>query len=464
MPWKARASWRNVDVLGGAAGDRADHEQRRTDHEDLAPAVEVGERAGGEQERGEAQRVGVDHPLQVGEARAELALDVGERDVHDRDVEQQDEDARDRPRRGSTTSGRGRSWSRAPAAAICMVMSSPLSAGFRQQPNHHVPNDYLRYDTLVRGFVKCLMIREVNAWVWTRPPAAGELLPGLADQPGPPDVAGRGPGHASPSAEVAAPGRRHPRVRRPARAGRRARPGPSSRSPTAIARQPHHDGQGGRRPRRPGAGRAGPQPRRPPLLRADPHRRRVRPRPGAGAGTPRTSRRRSPPVFIDRRARGAAPAPAPDPRAASWRPRHPEPLLESLALPDHAGPRPDAPRVLGRRSRRSASSPAHFGLPGRAGERPDRSRRPSWPAGSASAAPASSQMVDHLERRGLVERRRLESDRRTQVLHLLPGAEEVVTEAKAACHDGHRPSAEPRSAHVSGSGWSCCCSGSSPAS
>jgi DNA-binding MarR family transcriptional regulator len=40
------------------------------------------------------------------------------------------------------------------------------------------------------------------------------------------------------------------------------------------------------------------------------------------------------------------------------------------------------------------------------------------------------EIVDHLERRGLVERRRLDTDRRTQVLHVLPGAEEVVTEAQ----------------------------------
>ncbi len=40
------------------------------------------------------------------------------------------------------------------------------------------------------------------------------------------------------------------------------------------------------------------------------------------------------------------------------------------------------------------------------------------------------QMVDHLEQRGLVERRRLESDRRTQVLHLLPGTTEVLDRAK----------------------------------
>ena len=93
MPWKARASCEEEDVLGRAAGDRADHEERRTDHEDPAAAVEVGQRPGGEQQRGQAQRVGVDHPLQVGEAGVELVLDVGQRDVHDRDVEQQDEDA-----------------------------------------------------------------------------------------------------------------------------------------------------------------------------------------------------------------------------------------------------------------------------------------------------------------------------------------------------------------------------------
>jgi len=41
------------------------------------------------------------------------------------------------------------------------------------------------------------------------------------------------------------------------------------------------------------------------------------------------------------------------------------------------------------------------------------------------------ELVDHLERHGLVERRRLETDRRTQVLHLLPRADEVVPDAMA---------------------------------
>lgn len=41
------------------------------------------------------------------------------------------------------------------------------------------------------------------------------------------------------------------------------------------------------------------------------------------------------------------------------------------------------------------------------------------------------QLVDELEARRLVERRRLETDRRAQVIHLLPGAEERLEEALA---------------------------------
>jgi DNA-binding MarR family transcriptional regulator len=46
-------------------------------------------------------------------------------------------------------------------------------------------------------------------------------------------------------------------------------------------------------------------------------------------------------------------------------------------------------------------------------------------------APSVVELVDHLERHGLVERRRLASDRRSQELHLLPGAADVVPEAMA---------------------------------
>ena len=54
----------------------------------------VAHHPGGEQEGGQRQRVGVDHPLEVGEARVEGPLDVGEGDVHDGDVEQQHEGGR----------------------------------------------------------------------------------------------------------------------------------------------------------------------------------------------------------------------------------------------------------------------------------------------------------------------------------------------------------------------------------
>jgi DNA-binding MarR family transcriptional regulator len=45
------------------------------------------------------------------------------------------------------------------------------------------------------------------------------------------------------------------------------------------------------------------------------------------------------------------------------------------------------------------------------------------------SGPSVVELVDHLERQGLVERRRLDTDRRSQMLHLLPRAGEVVPAA-----------------------------------
>src|SRR5262249_21259851 len=47
------------------------------------------------------------------------------------------------------------------------------------------------------------------------------------------------------------------------------------------------------------------------------------------------------------------------------------------------------------------------------------------------SGPSVVEIVDHLERRGLVERRRLPTDRRTQALHVLPAAERLLPEATA---------------------------------
>lgn len=56
------------------------------------------------------------------------------------------------------------------------------------------------------------------------------------------------------------------------------------------------------------------------------------------------------------------------------------------------------------------------------------------------SGPAVVQVADGLEARGLVERRRDPGDRRTQLLHLLPGAPAVLAEATQVAHDslGHR--------------------------
>ena len=94
IPCTARAS---VSVSGDVASPHrieATVKIDQADDEDAPAADAVGERAGGQQQRGERQRVGVDHPLQVGEVRVQVALDRRQRDVHDRDVEQEHEGRR----------------------------------------------------------------------------------------------------------------------------------------------------------------------------------------------------------------------------------------------------------------------------------------------------------------------------------------------------------------------------------
>jgi hypothetical protein len=76
---------------GQAAEQRRDREESEADREHELAAEQVGQRPSGEQQRGERQRIGVDHPLDVGEARVQVGGDLGQRDVDDRDVEQQHE-------------------------------------------------------------------------------------------------------------------------------------------------------------------------------------------------------------------------------------------------------------------------------------------------------------------------------------------------------------------------------------
>ena len=71
------------------AQGRADGERDQPGGEDGAAAAAVGERARRQQRRGERERVGVDDPLQLREARVQVGPDRRQRDVDDGHVEQQ---------------------------------------------------------------------------------------------------------------------------------------------------------------------------------------------------------------------------------------------------------------------------------------------------------------------------------------------------------------------------------------
>ena len=66
-PWTPRAMIRNSGSFASAAGRRGDREQHDADQEEPLAPVEVGERAAGQHARRQAERVGVDDPLEIRE-------------------------------------------------------------------------------------------------------------------------------------------------------------------------------------------------------------------------------------------------------------------------------------------------------------------------------------------------------------------------------------------------------------
>ena len=70
----------------GAAAEQGDPDE----HDPLA-AEEVTEHPGRQHQAGECQRIAVDHPLQRGDPRMQVALDVGQADADDRVVEEGEE-------------------------------------------------------------------------------------------------------------------------------------------------------------------------------------------------------------------------------------------------------------------------------------------------------------------------------------------------------------------------------------
>ncbi len=98
----------------GESGDqRADAEQGEPRDQHLLAAVAVGGAARGEQQAGLHERVGVDHPLDVGGGRAQLLGEGGDRHVQDGVVEQhgelrQADHSQDQPPPGMAPVGPGR--------------------------------------------------------------------------------------------------------------------------------------------------------------------------------------------------------------------------------------------------------------------------------------------------------------------------------------------------------------------
>ena len=79
------------DAPGEAAEERGQREEQDSSDEDQAAPVPIGERAGSEDQRGEAERIGVHDPLQARQAGIKTLLHARQRDHDDRDVEQKHE-------------------------------------------------------------------------------------------------------------------------------------------------------------------------------------------------------------------------------------------------------------------------------------------------------------------------------------------------------------------------------------
>ena len=93
MPMTARARDERRHAAGERGRGRRGTEDDEAEGERALAPEPVAEAAGGEQQAGEHERVGVDHPLEVADARAEVAHQGGQRDVDDRVVDHDHEQA-----------------------------------------------------------------------------------------------------------------------------------------------------------------------------------------------------------------------------------------------------------------------------------------------------------------------------------------------------------------------------------
>ena len=86
-PCRARIPIRTAVLGRQRAADGGDGEPQHADHEDPPPAHPIAQRAAQQQQAGQRQRVGVQRPLQAGQAAAQILADPRQRDVHHGAVE-----------------------------------------------------------------------------------------------------------------------------------------------------------------------------------------------------------------------------------------------------------------------------------------------------------------------------------------------------------------------------------------
>ena len=119
QPLHAAGGDQHAHVGREAAGQRRGREQDQSGQVQPLPPDPVGDAAHRQHQRAEHERVQVDHPLQVGEGRVQLAGHIGQRHVHDRHVDEQHE-------------GTGADRYQRPPLAHCL--SPSLCLAFQAQP------------------------------------------------------------------------------------------------------------------------------------------------------------------------------------------------------------------------------------------------------------------------------------------------------------------------------------------
>ena len=93
MPCRPAGGDQRARVRRQPPGQRGEREQHQPDQVELRRPYRSASEPGAEHQRGQRQRVDVDHPLELAERRPQIGRDVGQRDVHDRDVDQEHEGA-----------------------------------------------------------------------------------------------------------------------------------------------------------------------------------------------------------------------------------------------------------------------------------------------------------------------------------------------------------------------------------